>query len=230
MTADGSLVVEDIHKTFFIEKQRVDAIRGLSLSLKQGELVALIGHSGAGKSTLLHIIGTLDKPSSGKILISGQDLSFLNDFETSKFRNKSIGFVFQMNNLLPEFTALENIMMPALIAGMRKNLAQDRAVDMLRAVGLENRQRHRPSELSGGEQQRVAIARAIMMKPPLLLADEPTGNLDQKTGLAIEELLLGLCSSQNMSMILVTHDLALAERLPKQIMMEDGQIIDRGNH
>ena len=172
---------------------------------------------------------TLDKPSQGKVLLNGTDVSSLNDQAASSFRNCTIGFVFQMNNLLAEFSALENVMLPGLIAGTGKKAVLERAAEVLKSVGLSHREKHRPGELSGGEQQRVAIARALLMAPPLLLADEPTGNLDKKTSLAIQELLLQLCSEHNMTMLLVTHDLELARRLPEQIVMEDGRIISRGS-
>lgn len=227
--AKFSVVLQSVHKTYEIEAQKVDALRGIDLTVPQGVVAALTGKSGAGKSTLLHIIGTLDRPSQGKIFLGGTDVSSMSDMVSSSFRNSSIGFVFQMNNLLGEFSALENVMMPGLIAGSSRPVVRQRAADMLRAVGLSHRENHRPGELSGGEQQRVAIARALLMSPPLLLADEPTGNLDQKTSMAIQELLLQLCHDHNMTMLLVTHDLELAKRLPNQIVMEDGKIFDRGN-
>lgn len=227
--AKFSIILQNVHKIYEIESQKVEALRGINLTLPQGAIAALIGKSGAGKSTLLHIVGTLDRPSHGKVLLGGTDVSVMSDVIASSFRNCSIGFVFQMNNLLGEFSALENVMMPGLIAGSARNIVKQRAVDMLKAVGLSHRENHRPGELSGGEQQRVAIARALLMAPPLLLADEPTGNLDQKTSMAIQELLLQLCNEHNMTMLLVTHDLELAKRLPNQIVMEDGKIIDRGN-
>jgi lipoprotein-releasing system ATP-binding protein len=224
----GSLVIDQVQKIYEVESQKVEALRGIDLILPQGTLCALIGKSGAGKSTLLHIMGTLDRPTHGKIYLGGEDLSGLSDRQASAFRNQSIGFVFQMNNLLPEFSALENVMMPGLIAGKPSFVVKARAREMLASVELSHREHHRPSELSGGEQQRVAIARAIFMAPPLLLADEPTGNLDQRTSAAIEELLFGLCQKHSMTMVLVTHDLELAKRLPHRIVMEDGKIIDRG--
>ena len=222
------VVLQNVHKTYVIEANKVEALRGVNLSLTQGSVASLIGKSGAGKSTLLQIIGTLDQPSMGKVLLNGSDVSSMSDHAASNFRNCSIGFVFQMNNLLPEFSAIENVMMPGLIAGTTRAVVKERASEVLKAVGLEGRGSHRPGELSGGEQQRVAIARALLMSPPLLLADEPTGNLDQKTSLAIQELLLELCHEHKMTMLLVTHDLELARRLPEQIVMEDGRIIDRG--
>lgn len=222
------IVLNNVHKVYEIESQRVEALRGINLKISQGEISALTGKSGAGKSTLLHIIGTLDRPTQGKVLLNGTDVSCMPDHAASSFRNCSIGFVFQMNNLLPEFTALENVMLPGLISGISHVVARERAKQVLDSVGLSQRVKHRPSELSGGEQQRVAIARALLMSPPLLLADEPTGNLDQKTSKGIQELLLNLCKVHNMTMILVTHDEELAKKLPEQIVMEDGKIVDRG--
>lgn len=223
------IVLQNVHKTYKVESHQVNALSGIDLTLSQGEVAALIGRSGAGKSTLLHIIGTLDRPTRGKVLINGTDVSAMSDQMASSFRNSTIGFVFQMNNLLGEFSAFENVMMPGLIFGAEKAVIKERAHEVLKEVGLSHRASHRPGELSGGEQQRVAIARALLMSPPLLLADEPTGNLDRKTSLAIQDLLMQLCDDLNMSMLLVTHDLELAQRLPNQIVMEDGRIIDRGS-
>lgn len=221
--------LQNVHKVYEIENQRVNALQGVDLSINQGSISALMGKSGAGKSTLLHILGTLDRPSEGKVILGGIDVSQMSDTVASTFRNCTIGFVFQMNNLLGEFSALENTMIPGMIAGSPRNVVKARAVEVLTAVGLAHRLNHRPGELSGGEQQRVAIARALLMAPPLLLADEPTGNLDQKTSHAISDLLLNLCEQNRMTMVLVTHDNELAKRLPNQIVMEDGKIIDRGN-
>lgn len=221
--------VQHVYKTYVLGAEKIQALRDVNLTLKQGTVVALLGKSGAGKSTLLHVIGTLDRPTQGRVLLNGINVSTMGDTQASSFRNFSIGFVFQMNNLLAEFTALENVMIPGMISGTKRSLVRDRAMEVLKAVGLEHRQKHRPGELSGGEQQRVAIARALLMSPPLLLADEPTGNLDQKTSRAIQDLLLALCEEHNLTMVLVTHDLELAKRLPHQIVMEDGQIIDRGS-
>jgi len=223
------VVLKNVHKTYKIEAQSVAALRGVDLTLKSSQLVSVIGRSGAGKSTLLHIIGTLDRPTQGKVFLNGKDMSTLNDHASSLFRNKTLGFVFQMRNLFNEFSALENVMLPGLIAGLSKPLIKERAVKLLAAVGLARREKHRPGELSGGEQQRVTIARALLMSPPILLADEPTGNLDKHTSLAIQSLLLGLCEEHKTTMLLVTHDLELASRLPHRIVMEDGVIIDRGD-
>ena len=225
----SQILLQDVRKTYHIEAQKIDALRGIHLSIPTGSVHAVTGKSGAGKSTLLHVVGLLDRPSSGQIFLGGVEVGSMSDRTASSHRNKGIGFVFQMNNLLAEFTALENIMMPGLIAGLPRGSVKQRALEMLSAVELSKRASHRPGELSGGEQQRVAIARALLMSPPLLLADEPTGNLDQKTSHAIQGLLLQLCNQHNMTMLLVTHDLELAGRLPNRIVMEDGQIVDRGN-
>jgi lipoprotein-releasing system ATP-binding protein len=224
------IVLQDVHKIYSIQSQSVAALNGINLTVQRGAVISVTGKSGSGKSTLLHILGTLDRPSRGRMWLNGVDVLSLSDVELSLFRNKAIGFVFQMKNLLPEFSALENVMMPGLIAGEAKRSVQERARYGLDAVGLSHRIHHRPGELSGGEQQRVAIARALLNHPPILLADEPTGNLDQKTSLAIQDLLLELCDRLKLSMLLVTHDPDLASRLPKRIVMEDGIIADRGIH
>ena len=223
-----SVSLKHINKQFVIEAQKIPALTNINLDVKPKSVVAITGKSGAGKSTLLHIIGTLDKPSSGDIFINNTHVSKLSDKTLSKFRNQTIGFVFQMNNLLNDFSAIENVMMPGLIAGTSIAKAKDRAVDILKLVRLSHRENHRPGELSGGEQQRVAIARALFMNPPIFLADEPTGNLDQKTSTAIQDLLLELCYEQKSTLLIVTHDQELAKKLPQQIILEDGHIIDRG--
>lgn len=221
--------LEDVHKVYSVEAQSVQALRGIDLSIKQNQLVSVIGRSGSGKSTLLHIIGSLDRPTQGTVWIKNTNIFDLDDMKRSLFRNHALGFVFQMRNLFNEFSALENVMLPALIAGISKGVAKERAAKMLAAVGLARREKHRPGELSGGEQQRVTIARALMMAPSILLADEPTGNLDKQTSLSIQSLLMELCEEHKTTMLLVTHDLELAKRFPHQIVMEDGLIKDRGD-
>jgi lipoprotein-releasing system ATP-binding protein len=218
------IFLQNISKIYMIEAHQVAALKSINLSVPQGSVAAVTGKSGAGKSTLLHIIGTLDQPTGGKIYLNGSDVTHMDDRTASMFRNRTIGFVFQMNNLLPEFSAIENVMMPGMIAGVAKAIAKERAAKLLAAVGLSARESHRPGELSGGEQQRVAIARALLMAPPILLADEPTGNLDKKTSEAIQDLLLELAVKNHMTMLLITHDIELAKRLPRQIVVEDGQI------
>jgi lipoprotein-releasing system ATP-binding protein len=220
----SAIELVNVHKDYTIESARVEALRGVSVKIPEGSIVGVTGKSGAGKSTLLHIIGTLDRPSTGQVFINGSDISKMNDFTLSRFRNRCIGFIFQMNNLLPEFTALENVMMPSIIAGLAAPSVRARATELLSSVGLGKRLSHKPGELSGGEQQRVAIARAMVMNPPLIVADEPTGNLDRKTSLIIQDLLLDLVRSNQMTMLLVTHDMELANRLPSHIVMEDGLV------
>lgn len=220
--------LKSVHKTYQIGVQQVQALRGVDLAVQKGQLVGVTGRSGSGKSTLLHVIGTLDTPSAGSVILGGKDVSNLDDKNASNFRNRTVGFVFQMNNLLPEFSALENVMMPGLIAGANREKLRDRAKFLLSAVDLSQRVDHRPAELSGGEQQRVAIARALLMEPPILLADEPTGNLDKRNGERVEEILMELSRRTQVTMLLVTHDLALAKRMPYQIVMEDGNIVDYG--
>jgi lipoprotein-releasing system ATP-binding protein len=216
---------KNISKEYMIEGRKVQALVDVSVDIPENSLMAICGKSGAGKSTLLHIIGTLDRPSSGDLYIAGDKVSSFSDRQASVFRNQKIGFIFQSNNLLPEFSALENVMMPGLIAGAKQSAVRSRAGALLEAVGLAERMNHRPSELSGGEQQRVAIARSLVMAPPLLLADEPTGNLDQKTSDTIQDLLLGLCRDNKVTMLLVTHDLDLANKLPQRLEMADGRIL-----
>ncbi len=223
-TKQTAIELINIHKDYTIESARVEALRGVSLKIPEAAVVALTGKSGAGKSTLLHIIGTLDRPTSGTVLIGGSDVSLMDDKELSRFRNRAVGFIFQMNNLLPEFTALENVMMPCIISGLPKSAVHQRATELLSSVGLGQRLHHKPGELSGGEQQRVAIARSMVMNPTLIVADEPTGNLDRKTSLIIQDLLLDLVRAHRMTMLMVTHDMELAKRLPSQIMMEDGLV------
>ena len=224
---ESVIQLKNVVKTYSVESQAVPALRGVDLSLRKGDQVVITGTSGSGKSTMLHMIGTLDKPSNGTVLLNGSNTTQMSDQMVSVFRNSTIGFVFQRNNLLPEFSAIENVMMPGLIAGVSKSAVEEKASLLLKAVGLAHREQHRPGELSGGEQQRVAIARALLMDPPIILADEPTGNLDKKTSGAIESLLLQLCEDNNITMVLVTHDLELAKRFDKRVVMEDGQIIEK---
>lgn len=227
---DSSVVIDlqHISKVYQVEAQQVNALVDVSLQVKRGQIIAVTGRSGSGKSTLLHIAGMLDQPTQGRLSINGTDVSRMPDNLASQFRNATVGFVFQMNNLLPEFSAVENVMMPGLIAGLQFNEVQARAQGLLDAVMLGQRARHRPGELSGGEQQRVAIARALLMQPPIILADEPTGNLDKRNSDAVQELLFRLCTDHGVSMLLVTHDMNLAAQFPTQIVMEDGRIVERG--
>lgn len=229
MTVSDEIIhLKEVHKTYQVESQKVLALRGVNLSVRRGQVVGITGRSGSGKSTLLHVIGTLDTPSSGSVKLVGQDVSHLSDQAASNFRNRTVGFVFQMNNLLPEFSALENVMMPGMIAGLGQSKLRERAQALLEAVELGQRIHHRPAELSGGEQQRVAIARAMLMEPPVLLADEPTGNLDKKSGELVESLLFELGRRNKVTILLITHDTELAKRMPYQVVMEDGNIVHFG--
>jgi lipoprotein-releasing system ATP-binding protein len=218
--------VQGLTKTFLHGGRRLDILRDINLTLAPGEAVAVVGASGVGKSTLLHCLGTLDLPSAGRILFDGTDLTRLSPSALADFRNRRIGFVFQFHHLLPEFTALENAMMPALIQRLSRAEAERRAREILGRVGLGQRLTHRPGELSGGEQQRVALARALILKPELILADEPTGNLDTKTGGEIHELFFELNRERGTTMLVVTHNPELAARMPRVVHMVDGTIVD----
>jgi len=220
------IILENLSKTFFKDGNKIEVLRGLNLEIKKGESLAILGVSGAGKSTLIHILGTLDHPTSGNISINGMNVFEWNENKMARFRNSNIGFVFQFNNLLPEFDALENTMIPALISGMPKKLAAQKAYSLLEEMGLEKRTRHKPGELSGGEQQRVAIARALIMEPEILLADEPTGNLDTETGKKIEDILVNLNATKKITLVIVTHNKLLSERMSGKIGLRDGKIYD----
>ena len=216
-----------IRKSFFKGKTEIPVVRGVDVVIYPGEMVAITGASGAGKSTLLHILGTLEPPSSGQVLFGPQqqDILKFSERELSLFRNRSLGFVFQFHYLLPEFTALENVMMPALIAGHAKGAAESQAKELLQFVGLGHRLSHRPAEMSGGEQQRVAIARAVILRPRLLLADELTGNLDSTNRNNVMELLGKLNQATGVSVLLVTHDLELAKKMHRVLPMKDGLFV-----
>ncbi len=224
------LEVRALSKIFEHGGRTLPVLRDINLSLNEGELLAVVGRSGAGKSTLLHVLGTIDLPTEGTIHFKGQDLMAMSSARLADFRNRSIGFVFQFHHLLPEFTALENVMMPGLIQRLPRKQAMDRAHELLVSVGLEDRVTHRPGELSGGEQQRVALARALVLRPALLLADEPTGNLDSKTGEAIHDLFFSLNERFKSTMLIVTHNNELAARLPRKLRMEDGFLFEAGDH
>jgi len=211
-------------KSFGIGQGRVEVLRGVDLRIERGERVAVVGSSGAGKTTFMHIIGALDRPTSGSVSYQGTNISSLKGAVLDAFRNGTVGFVFQFNQLLPEFTALENVMMPALVARKTHREASPMAEALLREVGLGHRLHHKPGQLSGGEQQRVAIARALVMSPQLLLADEPTGNLDSRTADEIFRLLNDLHQSRGLTMVIVTHSETLAGRMDRIVHMEDGLV------
>jgi lipoprotein-releasing system ATP-binding protein len=217
--------VREMTKEFHQGSRSLRVLEGIDLDLHRGEMVAIIGVSGAGKSTLLHCLGTLDLPTDGEIFFDGVDIVSLSPPQLARFRNQSIGFVFQFHHLLPEFTAVENVMMPAMIGRVPQREARTQAESMLEAVGMAHRLRHRPGELSGGEQQRVAIARALVMRPKLLLADEPTGNLDTRTSEEVHALMFRLNEEHGITMLVVTHNLDLAHRFPRVIRMADGHLI-----
>lgn len=216
--------VRDLRKSFFHMGRTLDVLRGIDLDLYEGEIVAIVGPSGAGKSTLLHCIGTLDAQTSGTITLAGEDIGRQNGAKLAALRNRTIGFVFQFHHLLPEFTALENVMMPGLIQGRGRREMEGRARKLLEEVGLSARLSHRPGELSGGEQQRVALARALVLEPKLLLADEPTGNLDSGTSTAIHELFFEVNRTKKTTIVVVTHNPNFAEQMPRVVKMRDGRI------
>ncbi|MCG3174859.1 MAG: Lipoprotein-releasing system ATP-binding protein LolD [Myxococcota bacterium] len=215
-----------LNKSFWLNGREVPVLRGVNLSIAAGEIVSLTGHSGSGKSTLLAILGTLDSPTSGEVVVDGRPISQIPRKELAPFRNRTIGYVFQFHLLLPEFTALENVMMPALISGQNRSAAKNRAADLLAAVGLAGRIHHKPGELSGGEQQRVAVARALVMEPRLLLADEPTGNLDEDTALQVHELLLDLNRRSGAALVFATHSRKLADLAPRRLCIAGGNVQD----
>lgn len=216
------LSCQNVSKFYQEGTQQTEVLKQVSFSMQPSELVAIVGSSGSGKSTLLHTLGGLDQPSSGEVFIKGQSLQQMTPNALAKLRNQYLGFVYQFHHLMADFTALENVMMPMLIGQQNKTEAQDRAEQILSAVGLQHRISHRPSALSGGERQRVAIARALVNNPVLVLADEPTGNLDHKTTESIFELIQQLNQEKQIAFLLVTHDLNLAEKLNRRLIMQDG--------
>ena len=218
------LEVRGLCKTYGSGSNRLDVLKGIDLDMPAGTTTALVGASGAGKSTLMHLLGALDRPTSGTVSFRGENIFNKNDRQLAEFRNRSIGFVFQFHHLLPEFTALENVMMPALIARTAQPEAREMAESLLKDVGLGQRMTHRPGELSGGEQQRVAIARALALEPELLLADEPTGNLDMKTSEGIHAMLAELQKRKGLTLVIVTHNERLAAAMGTTIHLLDGRV------
>ena len=213
--------IENIHKSY----GNVQVLKGINLNVSQGEIISIVGASGAGKTTLLQIIGTLEKPDEGSILINDVDINKLSERKLSQFRNSNIGFVFQFHHLLPEFTALENILMPALIKGCSKEEVMDRANQLMKFLKIDHRYNHKPSELSGGEQQRVAVARALINQPAVVLADEPSGNLDSGNARELHNLFFDLRNQYNQTFIIVTHNEEFAEMANRKIVMIDGKNI-----
>ena len=225
MSENGKiLVTKNLHKTYQMGRTSIPVLQGIDLEINQAQIVAIVGPSGVGKSTLLHILGTLDRPSEGNVTIEGTDVFKFDEKKLADFRNRTVGFIFQFHHLMPEFTALENVMMPGLIAGKPKKRITDRAKSLLTEVGLEHRVNHRPGELSGGEMQRVAVARALMNDPKLIFADEPSGNLDRAASDALHELLWNLSRKDKRTLIIVTHNHELAENADKVVEICDGSI------
>jgi lipoprotein-releasing system ATP-binding protein len=226
MNSDLIVSARDLWKSYNSSGSRIDILKGVSFDFYQKETIAIVGASGIGKSTLLHILGTLDRPDKGTFRFQGNDVFKLDNGQLSRFRNQSIGFVFQFHYLLSEFNALENTMIPALINGQTIPQARQAATEILSLVGLEHRLRHKVNTLSGGEQQRVALARALILRPSLLLADEPTGNLDKKTAEQMHALLLDINQELGMTMIVVTHNLTLAGYMQRRVTISDGQLAE----
>ena len=228
VTGAGFIQLRDLSKSFNSSGTLIEILKEIDFDISQGETLAIVGASGIGKSTLLHILGTLDRPDSGKVLYKGEDVFSFSSAELARFRNQSIGFMFQFHHLLPEFSALENAMMPALISGFNKKNAGTAAESILVRVGLQDRLSHRVGKLSGGEQQRVALARALVLKPTVLLADEPTGNLDQSNSEQVHDLLFQLNQELSMTMVVVTHNMQLASYMTRCVTIIDGQLKDNG--
>ncbi|MBV7315518.1 lipoprotein-releasing ABC transporter ATP-binding protein LolD [Shewanella sp. NIFS-20-20] len=223
------LQVNNVSKVFVDGSVETEVLKGVSLSVARAEQLAIVGSSGSGKSTLLHIMGSLETPTSGEVIMAGQHLSRLSSAEQARLRNQDMGFIYQFHHLLPEFSALENVAMPALIAGMPVKQAHAKARQLLGRVGLEHRLSHTPDKLSGGERQRVAIARALVNDPKLVLADEPTGNLDAKSGDAVYQLIRELAAQLGTAFVVVTHDPQLAARMDRQVLMQDGVLVNGAN-
>ena len=226
-SAAPTLELRQVVRTYQQGGTPLPVLRGISLRIAAGEIVALVGPSGAGKSTLLHLAGLLERPDGGAVLLNGTDCSRMNDLERTEARRSSIGFVYQFHYLLPEFSALENIALPQMIAGSARRAARERAIELLGLVGLQHRAEHRPARLSGGEQQRVAILRALANKPRLLLGDEPTGNLDHHTADEVTAVLIDLVRRTGLAALIATHNLDLARRMDRVLSLEDGLVVER---
>jgi putative ABC transport system ATP-binding protein len=222
--------LKDVWKVYCMKGVETNALRGVNVVIKKGEYAAILGPSGSGKSTLMHVMGCLDTPTKGRVFIEGREVSQMSDDELAKIRREKIGFVFQAYNLIPGLTAVENIALPMRFAGHGRGESQRRAKELLKRVGLKERMSHKPNEMSGGEQQRVAIARSMVNNPDVILADEPTGNLDTKSGREILELLESLHKNMGKTIVIVTHDIKLARRSPREIKMIDGRIVNDGKH
>ncbi len=221
------LSAQDLHKSFFEGGEEISVLQGLHMELGEGERLAIVGESGVGKSTLLHILGTLDRPTSGQVVYRGRDLSAASEEELYRFRNREIGFVFQFHYLLPDFTALENVMLPALIQGWGWEKGRKEAVRLLESVGLKDRIHHRPGKLSGGEQQRVAVVRSVILEPQLILADEPTGDLDPKTGEEVQNLLFRLNEEKKVALVVATHNRGFASKIGQQAELREGRLFSQ---
>lgn len=225
MTEGAALSLTGVRKSYRQGVDRLDVLTGVDLKVAPGEVVALTAPSGSGKTTLLQIAGLLDRPDAGSVTLGGVDVSQMDDASRSRLRAKSLGFIFQFHHLLPEFTALENVVMPQIIGGVSRGVARARAAELLEALGLKERLRHRPAELSGGEQQRTAIARALANRPRLVLADEPTGNLDQDTARGVADTLLGLAHDTGVGMLIATHNQDLAKLMDRRLTLSGGVLI-----
>ncbi len=224
MKLNTILLTDNLYKNYSIDKRTIEVLKGIDLEIYEGEIVAVMGPSGVGKSTLLHILGVLDRPTGGRVIIDDTEIFQYDDKMLAQYRNKTIGFVFQFHHLLPEFSALENIMLPGMIAGDSKDNLKNRAIELLTEVGLVDRLDHRPNELSGGEQQRVAVARALINSPRLLLADEPSGNLDRQSAETLHQLFWELNEKLNQTLIIVTHNVELAQQADRVIELFDGRV------